>query len=187
MPTFRGACRSARTATSTRYTLREELPEERYIDTLLRDLDAQAGPSAGAAAHQHFSRWRHAQPVFAGGDRPAARARRARLGFIEAIEITLEANPGTIERGRFAEYRAAGMTRVSLGAQSFDRAPTEAARPDSFRRRDAPRRRGAARRRPREFQSRSDVRAAGTDGRRRARRTCARRSHSRPRTSRNTT
>ena len=38
----------------------------------------------------------------------------------DGIEITLEANPGTIERGKFAEYRAAGVTRVSLGAQSFD-------------------------------------------------------------------
>lgn len=36
------------------------------------------------------------------------------------IEVTLEANPGTIERGRFAEYRAAGVNRVSLGAQTFD-------------------------------------------------------------------
>ena len=36
------------------------------------------------------------------------------------IEITLEANPGTIERGRFTDYRAAGINRVSLGAQSFD-------------------------------------------------------------------
>jgi oxygen-independent coproporphyrinogen-3 oxidase len=36
------------------------------------------------------------------------------------MEVTLEANPGTIERGRFEEYRAAGITRVSLGAQSFD-------------------------------------------------------------------
>ena len=42
------------------------------------------------------------------------------MGFAGEIEITLEANPGTIERGRFAEYRAAGVTRVSLGAQSFD-------------------------------------------------------------------
>ena len=37
-----------------------------------------------------------------------------------AIEVTLEANPGTIERGRFAGYAAAGVNRVSLGAQSFD-------------------------------------------------------------------
>src|SRR5690606_3898221 len=35
-------------------------------------------------------------------------------------EVTLEANPGTIEHGRFAEFRAAGVNRVSLGAQSFD-------------------------------------------------------------------
>jgi putative oxygen-independent coproporphyrinogen III oxidase len=36
------------------------------------------------------------------------------------VEVTLEANPGAVERGRFAEYRSAGVTRVSLGAQSFD-------------------------------------------------------------------
>ena len=35
-------------------------------------------------------------------------------------EVTLEANPGTIERGRFSGYRAAGVNRVSLGAQSFN-------------------------------------------------------------------
>src|SRR6185369_7153554 len=44
----------------------------------------------------------------------------SRLGFDDRVEVTLEANPGTIERGRFTEYRAAGVTRVSLGAQSFD-------------------------------------------------------------------
>ncbi len=43
-----------------------------------------------------------------------------RLRFAPDIEITLEANPGTIERGRFAEYRAAGINRFSLGVQSFD-------------------------------------------------------------------
>ena len=36
------------------------------------------------------------------------------------LEVTLEANPGTVERGRFADYRDAGVNRVSLGAQSFD-------------------------------------------------------------------
>ena len=46
-------------------------------------------------------------------------ALRGRLAIDAAAEITLEANPGTIERGRFADYRAAGITRVSLGAQSF--------------------------------------------------------------------
>jgi putative oxygen-independent coproporphyrinogen III oxidase len=102
------------------YTLKETLPEDRYIEVLLRDLDAQAGQVAG----------RPLVSIFLGGGTPslfspAAIARllehaRAQLGFVDGVEITLEANPGTIERGRFSEYRAAGITRVSLGAQSFD-------------------------------------------------------------------
>jgi putative oxygen-independent coproporphyrinogen III oxidase len=102
------------------HTLRETLPEERYLDALIRDLDAQAGAVAG----------RPLVSVFLGGGTPslfspAAIGRlldhaRDRLGFIDGAEVTLEANPGTIERGRFSEYRAAGVTRVSLGAQSFD-------------------------------------------------------------------
>jgi len=102
------------------YTLKEQLPEQRYIDALLRDLDAQGPAVAG----------RPLSSIFLGGGTPslfspAAIARllehaRAQLGFVDAIEVTLEANPGTIERGRFSEYRAAGITRVSLGAQSFD-------------------------------------------------------------------
>ncbi len=45
---------------------------------------------------------------------------RALSGLADDAEITLEANPGTVERGRFADYAAAGVNRVSLGAQSFD-------------------------------------------------------------------
>ena len=102
------------------HTLRDELPEQRYVEALLRDLDAQL-PDAEA---------RPLTSIFLGGGTPslfspAAIGRvlehaRTRLGFEPAIEITMEANPGTIERGKFAEYRAAGITRVSLGAQSFD-------------------------------------------------------------------
>lgn len=102
------------------YTLKEQLPEERYIDALLADLQVQA---AGVAGRPLIS-------VFMGGGTPslfspAAIARlldgaRRQIGFMDGIEVTLEANPGTIERGRFAEYRDAGVTRVSLGAQSFD-------------------------------------------------------------------
>jgi putative oxygen-independent coproporphyrinogen III oxidase len=102
------------------YTLKEQLPEQRYIDVLLRDLDAQVPAVAG----------RPLSSIFLGGGTPSlfspdAIARllehaRTQLGFVGAIEVTLEANPGTIERGRFSEYRAAGITRVSLGAQSFD-------------------------------------------------------------------
>src|SRR5690349_17092118 len=102
------------------YTLKETLPEERYVDALRRDLDAQLA----AVARRPFV------SVFLGGGTPslfspAAIGRvldhaRAAAGFVADVEVTLEANPGTIERGRFAEYRAAGVTRVSLGAQSFD-------------------------------------------------------------------
>ncbi len=45
---------------------------------------------------------------------------RARLPLEPGCEITLEANPGTFERERFRAYRAAGVTRLSIGVQSFD-------------------------------------------------------------------
>ncbi|HEX6636225.1 MAG TPA: radical SAM family heme chaperone HemW [Steroidobacteraceae bacterium] len=102
------------------YTLRDELPEHRYLDVLKQDFDAQAPGVQG----------RRLISIFLGGGTPSLFSpaaigaliehARAGLGFEPDIEITLEANPGTIERGRFAEYRAAGVTRVSLGAQSFD-------------------------------------------------------------------
>jgi putative oxygen-independent coproporphyrinogen III oxidase len=102
------------------YTLKEPLPEKRYVDALLQDLDAQAPAVSG----------RRLASIFLGGGTPSlfSPAEIARLlehaskwlGFEDRIEVTLEANPGTIERGRFNEYRAAGITRVSLGAQSFD-------------------------------------------------------------------
>jgi len=102
------------------HALREALPEARYIDALLADAAVQAPRVAG----------RSIETVFLGGGTPslfppAALGRllerlRASLGFSSATEVTLEANPATVERGRFAEYAAAGINRVSLGAQSFD-------------------------------------------------------------------
>lgn len=102
------------------YTLRTPLAEDGYIEALCADLDAQAGEVAG----------REVVSVFLGGGTPSLfsaraigrvlEAVRARLPLAATPEVTLEANPATIERGRFAEYRAAGVTRVSLGAQSFD-------------------------------------------------------------------
>jgi putative oxygen-independent coproporphyrinogen III oxidase len=102
------------------YTLHGELEEQRYIEALQRDLEAQAPATAG----------REVISIFLGGGTPslfspAAIARlldfaRRHLALVPGLEVTLEANPGTIERGRFAEYRAAGINRVSLGAQSFD-------------------------------------------------------------------
>ncbi|MBV6416207.1 MAG: Oxygen-independent coproporphyrinogen-III oxidase-like protein [Steroidobacteraceae bacterium] len=98
------------------------LPAARYLAALAADLDVQAPIVAG----------RTITSVFLGGGTPSLFApgdiarvlehARNRLAFAPDAEITLEANPGTIERGRFAGYRDAGVNRVSLGAQSFDHA-----------------------------------------------------------------
>jgi putative oxygen-independent coproporphyrinogen III oxidase len=103
------------------YTLSGELPEAAYLQALSRDMQEQA------TSPQVVSR--PLSSIFMGGGTPslfspAAIGRvldeaRALFGFAPDVEITLEANPGTIERGRFAEYAAVGVNRVSLGAQSF--------------------------------------------------------------------
>jgi putative oxygen-independent coproporphyrinogen III oxidase len=102
------------------HTLHQELPQQAYLEALLTDLDAQR-PQLGD---------RPIVSLFLGGGTPSLFAPEAvgqllgaiqeRLDLAVGAEITLEANPGTIERGRFADYRAAGINRVSLGAQSFD-------------------------------------------------------------------
>lgn len=102
------------------YTLHGELAEDRYVAALESDLEAQAGEVRG----------RGVNTIFMGGGTPSLfppraiervlEAARRHLSVTPDAEVTLEANPGTIERGRFEEYRAAGITRVSLGAQSFD-------------------------------------------------------------------
>jgi putative oxygen-independent coproporphyrinogen III oxidase len=102
------------------YTLSGELAEGPYLGRLVRDLEAQSPRVAG----------REVISVFLGGGTPSlfsprsigellAAARRV-LKLAPRLEVTLEANPGAIERGAFREYRAAGVTRVSIGAQSFD-------------------------------------------------------------------
>jgi len=101
------------------YTLNGELATEPYLARLARDLEAQAAQVAGRAVVS----------VFLGGGTPSLfppeaigrvlQAARRQLTLAPDVEVTLEANPGTIERGAFREYRAAGVTRVSLGAQSF--------------------------------------------------------------------
>lgn len=102
------------------YTLHGELAEDRYVEALARDIESQSAAMAG----------REVVSIFMGGGTPSLFSpqaigrvldtTRAHLPVSADVEITMEANPGTIERGRFAEYRAAGVNRVSLGAQSFD-------------------------------------------------------------------
>ena len=96
------------------------IPEQAYLGALLEDLEFAARGCEG----------RPLVSIFFGGGTPslfsAASIGRVveraagLLGAAGGLEVTLEANPGTVERGRFAAYRDAGVTRVSLGAQSFD-------------------------------------------------------------------
>jgi putative oxygen-independent coproporphyrinogen III oxidase len=99
---------------------RDEIPETRYVDALLADLEL-ALPSIWG---------RRVRTVFFGGGTPSLFAPeaidrilagvRARVALAPDAEITLEANPGTFERARFAGFKAAGINRLSLGVQSFE-------------------------------------------------------------------
>lgn len=96
-----------------------ELPQQEYVDALLKDLDADL----------HYVQNRPLHSIFIGGGTPslfdaAQIARllagiRQRIDFAADIEITMEANPGTLEHDDFAAYRQAGITRLSIGVQSF--------------------------------------------------------------------
>jgi oxygen-independent coproporphyrinogen-3 oxidase len=99
---------------------RGAVPEERYVAALISDLERALPQVWGRRIHS----------VFFGGGTPSlfsARAMdavlaavRARLAVAPDAEITLEANPGTVESGKFRDFRAAGVNRLSLGIQSFD-------------------------------------------------------------------
>jgi putative oxygen-independent coproporphyrinogen III oxidase len=109
------------------HALRGELPEKNYIDTMIADLTAQSSRVAAG---------RSITSVFMGGGTPSLFSPQSLARVLEALhklftvaddmEVTLEANPATVERGRFAEYFGAGINRVSLGAQSFDPAALRA-------------------------------------------------------------
>jgi oxygen-independent coproporphyrinogen-3 oxidase len=97
-----------------------DLPEARYLAALRADLEAALPLVWG----------RRVVSIFIGGGTPSLFSPagidqliadiRARLPLQPGIEITLEANPGTFERERFKAFRAAGVTRLSIGVQSFD-------------------------------------------------------------------
>jgi putative oxygen-independent coproporphyrinogen III oxidase len=108
------------------YTLHGALEERRYLEALERDLEAQAVEVRG----------REVISIFLGGGTPSLfspetigrvmESARRYLAVASDVEVTMEANPGAVEHARFGEYRAAGVTRVSLGAQSFDQQRLEA-------------------------------------------------------------
>ena len=99
-----------------------ELPEQAYLNALMADLETALPLIWG----------RSVQTVFIGGGTPSLFSPqaidqllggiRARVRLAANAEITLEANPGTFEKDRFKAFRAAGVTRLSVGVQSFDEA-----------------------------------------------------------------
>lgn len=97
-----------------------DLPEQAYLSALMADLETSLPLIWG----------RSVQSIFIGGGTPSLfspqgidqliGAIRARLPLVADCEITLEANPGTFEKDRFKAFRAAGVTRLSVGVQSFN-------------------------------------------------------------------
>ncbi len=100
--------------------------QDAYIDALLADLEASLPLIWGRSVHT----------IFFGGGTPSLFAPeaidrlvgglRARLRLTPDVEITLEANPGTFEKDRFKAFRQAGITRLSIGVQSFNDAHLKA-------------------------------------------------------------
>ncbi|WP_073580845.1 radical SAM family heme chaperone HemW [Vibrio quintilis] len=106
------------------HALKAEIPEQTYIHALLDDLDQDLRDYGLTAS----SRSLHS--IFIGGGTPSLFSAgaiqqllagiEARIPFADEIEITMEANPGTIESERFQGYVQAGVNRISIGVQSFE-------------------------------------------------------------------
>ena len=101
------------------HALKGEVPHEEYVQHLLNDLDADLPLTHG----------REVSTIFIGGGTPSLLSSeamqmlldgvRARLPLSASAEITMEANPGTVEADRFSGYQRAGVNRISIGVQSF--------------------------------------------------------------------
>lgn len=99
---------------------RAEIPEKDYIEALCQDFDRD----------YDFCQRRPIHSIFIGGGTPSLFAAssfeklllhiQSRATLSDDCEISLEANPGTAEAGKFADYASAGINRLSLGIQSFD-------------------------------------------------------------------
>ena len=98
----------------------DHIPEQAYVHKLIADLRAD----------QHWGQGRKLHSIFFGGGTPSLfsgaaigdilNAAEQIIGFEQDIEITLEANPGTFEQQKFADFISAGVNRLSIGIQSFD-------------------------------------------------------------------
>ena len=101
------------------HALKGEVPHLEYVQHLLQDLEQDLPLTAG----------REVRTLFIGGCTPSLLSShamqtlmdgvRARLPLAADAEITMEANPGTVDADRFSGYQAAGINRISIGVQSF--------------------------------------------------------------------
>ena len=102
------------------HAIGDGVDESAYVDALLLDLEQELPCAEG----------RSIESVFIGGGTPSLFSSasigrllagiRERIGCRADMEVTLEANPGTVETGCFSGFREAGVTRLSIGVQSFD-------------------------------------------------------------------
>ncbi|KJV49998.1 coproporphyrinogen III oxidase [Pantoea sp. BL1] len=101
------------------HALKGEVPHIEYVQHLLSDLEQDLPLTAG----------REVRTIFIGGGTPSLLSSnamqmlmdgvRARLPLAADAEVTMEANPGTVEADRFSGYQKAGINRISIGVQSF--------------------------------------------------------------------
>ena len=101
------------------HSFKKSFPEKEYIKALLEDLQTDL----------HYVQGRTLQSIFIGGGTPSLfspesisnllSSINSFIPFIENIEVTLEANPGTFEQSKFSEFRDGGINRLSIGIQSF--------------------------------------------------------------------
>jgi oxygen-independent coproporphyrinogen-3 oxidase len=102
------------------HAVRDGVPEQAYVEALLRDLEFERPAACG----------RSIDTLFIGGGTPSLFSpeaitrllvgMRERIALADDAEITLEANPGTVDIERFKGFRVAGVNRLSIGIQSFD-------------------------------------------------------------------
>ncbi|MDR2063050.1 MAG: radical SAM family heme chaperone HemW [Acinetobacter sp.] len=94
--------------------------EQQYLAALVADFETQIEMAQGRSIHSVFIGGGTPSLISASGYQWLFEQLKARLAFEEDCEITLEANPGTVEHDPFADYLAVGINRLSLGVQSFD-------------------------------------------------------------------
>lgn len=94
--------------------------EQQYLAALVADFETQLEMAQGRSIHSVFIGGGTPSLISAQGYTWLFEQLRARLDFEPDCEITLEANPGTVEHDPFADYLAAGINRLSIGVQSFN-------------------------------------------------------------------